>query len=95
MTMRRELPPESHKRLERMITSGVRMQRMIDQLLDVIAESLGRLESKLQGETPQAQFLWDRPPKGVCSPKDENALSDYVKGHFDDDEYCSCPIRRF
>jgi signal transduction histidine kinase len=35
MTMRRELPPESQKKMERVIASGVRMQRMIDQLLDV------------------------------------------------------------
>jgi signal transduction histidine kinase len=33
--MRREVPAESHKRLERVVASGVRMQRMIEQLLDV------------------------------------------------------------
>ncbi len=35
MTMRCELPPESHKRLERVVVSGVRMERMIEQLLDL------------------------------------------------------------
>lgn len=35
MTLRRELPPETHKRLERVVVSGMRMQRMINQLLDV------------------------------------------------------------
>jgi signal transduction histidine kinase len=35
MTMRNELPPESNKRIGRIITSGVRMQRMIEQILDV------------------------------------------------------------
>ena len=35
MTMRREVAPESQKRLDRIVASGVRMQRMIEQLLDV------------------------------------------------------------
>jgi signal transduction histidine kinase len=35
MIMRCELPPESHKRLERVVVSGVRMERMIEQLLDL------------------------------------------------------------
>jgi signal transduction histidine kinase len=40
MTMRNELPPESSKRLGRIITSGVRMQRMIEQILDVARDRL-------------------------------------------------------
>jgi signal transduction histidine kinase len=40
MTMRKELPPESHKRLERVVLSGVRMQRMIEQILDVTRDRL-------------------------------------------------------
>lgn len=35
MQMRDELPADSHKRLQRVISSGVRMQRMIEQILDV------------------------------------------------------------
>jgi signal transduction histidine kinase len=35
MAMRHEVPPESEKRLERVIASGLRMQRMIDHLLDL------------------------------------------------------------
>lgn len=35
MTMRRELTPENHKRLARVVSSGERMQRMIEQILDV------------------------------------------------------------
>ena len=41
MTMRRELPPESQKRLDRVITSGERIGRMIDQLLDLTGARLG------------------------------------------------------
>jgi K+-sensing histidine kinase KdpD len=35
MALRKELAPESQARLERVVASSVRMQRMIDQLLDV------------------------------------------------------------
>jgi len=35
MTIRRELSPESQKRIDRVIASGERMQRMIEQILDV------------------------------------------------------------
>lgn len=35
MARRRELPPESHKRIERVIASAERMQRMIEQIRDV------------------------------------------------------------
>jgi len=55
------------------------------QLLDVLIETLRRLEEKLQGETPAAEFLWDRTNKNVYKPKDENSFSDYVKIHLDED----------
>jgi predicted NACHT family NTPase len=55
------------------------------QLLDVLIESLRRLEEKLQGETPAAQFLWDRINNNLYKPKDENSFSDYVKIHLDED----------
>jgi signal transduction histidine kinase len=40
MMMRGELPPESAKRLERIIAGGVRMQRMIEQILDATCDHL-------------------------------------------------------
>jgi signal transduction histidine kinase len=40
MTMRRELAPDSQKRLDRVVSSGVRMQRMIDQILDMARDRL-------------------------------------------------------
>jgi hypothetical protein len=55
------------------------------QLLDVLLESLKRLESKLQGETPAAIDLWDEVAKNVHKPKDENRFSDHVKRHLDED----------
>jgi hypothetical protein len=49
-----------------------------EQLLEVIIESLRRLEEELQGETPAAPDLWNRLPDGALRPKSENELSDYV-----------------
>ena len=59
--------------LNRLIQNG-------NQLLDVLIESLKRLEAKLQGEMSASQFLWDKK-----RPKDEHQFSDYVNMHFDDD----------
>lgn len=56
-----------------------------DQLLEVIIESLGRLEAKLHGETPAVIDLWNEIKSNVYRPKDENRLSDYVKRHLLDD----------
>lgn len=66
----------------------VRLVQNGDQLLDVLIESLNRLEAKLQGETPAAIDLWNEckvDNKTVYRPKDENRLSDYVKRHLDED----------
>lgn len=62
-------------RRRRLVSNG-------DQLLDVLVESLGRLQQELQGETPMAHFLWDSAGQ---KPLDENRLSDWVKTHLDRD----------
>jgi len=56
-------------------------------LLDILIESLGRLESKLQGETPAVRDLWDRDKvnKTTYRPLSENELSDYIKRFLEDD----------
>jgi len=41
MTMRGDLPPDNQKRMDRVVASGIRMQRMIEQLLDVTNARLG------------------------------------------------------
>jgi hypothetical protein len=60
-----------------------------DQLLGVLVESLRRLESRLQGETPAASDLWNEiRGKGKnfkYTPKDEDRFSDYVKRHLESD----------
>ncbi len=96
-----------------------RLVRNGEELLDVLVESLQRLQHKLMGETPRCVFLWDEIPSSVPNetadrpgdelrpsprpdptkiddllktatkkayrPKDEPRLSDYVKGHLQDD----------
>lgn len=49
------------------------------QLLDIVLDSLAMLQSKLQGETPRAAFLWD-----ADKPVPEGKLTDFVKGHLED-----------
>jgi hypothetical protein len=68
--------------------AGNRDARLVqsgDALLEAVMESLKRLEAKLHGETPAIPFLWDKGEKGAFRPKDEYALSDYVKLHLDQD----------
>lgn len=61
---------------------SLRLVQSGHQLLQVVIESLARLQAKLIGETPMAQFLWNNIPDGkTYRPKDEEAFSDYVKDH--------------
>lgn len=48
--------------------------------MEVLLESLDRLEEKLQGETPMAPALWDQTDKSY-KPKNEDWFSDYVQQH--------------
>ena len=77
--------PVAPEQLRRMFES--RQSRYIagpSQLLDVIVESLGRLESSLHGELPERVNLWDPTPNGK-KPKDEESLSDHVARHLKSD----------
>ncbi len=55
-----------------------------DQLLDVIIESLKRLEAKLQGEIAIAQFLWEG-SKAARRPRDEASFCDFIKWQLEED----------
>jgi hypothetical protein len=59
-----------------------RLIRTGDELLSVIRDTLTRLQQKLSSETPRAWFLWEESSR---KPKDESAISDYIKGALDDD----------
>ncbi|MCX5722813.1 MAG: hypothetical protein NT179_12415 [Nitrospirae bacterium] len=65
-------------RESRLVQSG-------DHLIQVLVESLGRLQAQLQGETPEAQFLWDNVSRSDARPKDEDTFSDYVKIYLEKD----------
>ncbi len=52
-----------------------------EQLLELIIESLARLESAFQGETPEARAVWDDRGAAGYFPNDENSFSDHVKRH--------------
>ena len=83
------MPPSPAELLELVQKPAARLVQSGEQLLEVLCESINRLESKLQGETPAAFALWDqtdrRRGRERFRPKDENHLSDYVKAHLRDD----------
>jgi hypothetical protein len=78
------VPPEPEHVLALAARPGARLVRNGDELLAVLAESLERLEKKLQGETPMALALWNE-ENGSYWPKDEEWLSNYVKSHLQED----------
>lgn len=79
------IPPQSKDVLAIANDQPKRLVQSGEQLLDVLMESLQELEKRLQGETPQAEFLWDQVGKNIYKPKDENSFSNYVKDHLDRD----------
>ncbi|KKM62234.1 hypothetical protein LCGC14_1523740 [marine sediment metagenome] len=77
----RELNDLFQNPTSRLIQSG-------EQLLDLISESLSRLEDKIQGRdqySPAARFLWDHIGNRKFRPVVEDDFSDYVKNHLLDD----------
>jgi hypothetical protein len=69
--------------LRELLSDRTRRQvRSETELAEVIVESLGRLQEKLQGETPAAFDLWNTSP---YKPKSENEFSNYVARHLRDD----------
>jgi len=79
------LPPSPQDILTIASSQQKRLAQSGEQLLEVLVESLHRLEEKLQGETPAAIDLWDEIAKGVYRPRDENRFSDYVERYLRDD----------
>jgi len=77
--------PEPQHVLNLLIKRRARLVQNGDQLLEVVTASLQRLEAKLQGETPAAPDLWNERDDGAFRPKDEEAFSDYVKRHLQED----------
>lgn len=61
-------------------TAG-RLVRTQGALTDLIVESLGRIQQRLSGETPEAPLLWDTK---MGQPKTEDEVSDYLASHLKD-----------
>ena len=76
-------PPEPQELLSLASSTHARFVQSGEQLLEVIIESLRRLEDTLQGTTPAARDIWDKVPNDKFHPVDENAYSDYVKRHLE------------
>ena len=79
------VPPTPSQIMEVVSQRHVRLVRDGSELLEVVVESLERLEEKLHAETPDVQFLWNTIRSGVYQPKDENTLSDYVKNRLEEE----------
>ncbi len=79
------MPPTPGKLLQIVGNSRVRLVQTEEQLLNVVIESIARLEQRLHGETPQLFCVWDDLGNGKCKPKEENRLSDYVADHLRSD----------
>lgn len=69
-----------------------RYVRSTGDLLEVIVESLERLNTRLQGETPLAPLLWNevqaehrRRDSVIWTPRSEERLSDLVRWHLEND----------
>jgi hypothetical protein len=78
-------PPSVSQIIKLTTDASARLIENGSQLLDVLTESLDRLQKKLIGETPRSRFLWNQSPDRKWRPKEEDSLSDYIKGHLDDD----------
>jgi hypothetical protein len=79
--------PKPEEFLELILNREKRLVQNGEQLLNVLIESLDRLELELQGETPAVRDLWDKNngKNNLFRPIDENAFSDYVKRFVDRD----------
>ncbi|MBL0387848.1 hypothetical protein JJB07_14500 [Tumebacillus sp. ITR2] len=78
-------PPTSKDILELARHSENRLVQNGDDLLEVLCDTLKKIESKFQGETPIAFTLWNETKKGQYKPKDEEEFSDLIKHHLGED----------
>jgi hypothetical protein len=77
-------PPMPGELMKLFANKSARLVQSGSQLLDVIIESLQRLQIKLHDFLPATADLWNN-SEGIFRPKSENELSDYVARHLKDD----------
>ena len=78
-------PPLPSDILKLAASNEARYVQSGSQLLDVLEESLERLQFKLHGELTPVRALWDRVDRGRWRPVDEPDLSDWIKLHLKED----------
>lgn len=79
------IPPQPPHLLALFRDSQNRLIQNGEHLLQVVKESLNRLQEQLHGETPSVQFLWNQTSQSKAKPVDESKLSDFVKLHLEMD----------
>lgn len=78
------LPPRPRDVISMVRNSNLSLVKSGEQLLEVVVESLQKIQIKLQGETPLAPFLWDNSGKNK-KPKCENECSDFIVSQLRDE----------
>jgi hypothetical protein len=86
----RWIPPSPEEVIRIASEPDARLIRNGRELVEVLIESMNRLESLLQGVTPSAEELWDEVPTSrgeerIFRPKGETSLSNHIKRHLDRD----------
>ncbi|WP_100489112.1 NACHT domain-containing protein [Sporolactobacillus pectinivorans] len=79
------IPPRPKEVVQLLANNNNRLVGSSEQLLNVIIDSLYRLEQKLHGETPRTFLLWIDAGDGKYKPRKEVEFSDFIKGHLEDD----------
>jgi hypothetical protein len=77
-------PPQPDELFALAANHKLRLVRNGDELLALVIDALHRIEGRIQSEG-LVQFLWDKVGKDSFRPKDENALSDFVRSFLDDE----------
>lgn len=79
------IPPQPQQLLAVFKDSQNQLVQNGEHLMQVVKESLKRLQKQLHGETPSVQFLWNQTSQSKAKPVDESKLSDFVKIYLQND----------
>ena len=83
------IPPSPKEVMKLVSDPSARLVRSADELVELLLESLESLQKRLQGKPPAVRDLWNELPGDASNagplfrPKDESALSDYIKRHLE------------
>ncbi len=74
-------PVEPGDLLDLVADADRRVVNTTAELLDVVLDALTTIQTRLTGETPESQLLWDTRSR---RPKTEDEISDYLRNRLDD-----------